>query len=86
VELDDPIASRVRASMSDDQRKDADKAVREAVMSSDVSTYAFAPRMSYVPKDFASADAAFWHPKPDMAMKPKPKKRAPKPPPPPPGN
>jgi hypothetical protein len=86
AELDDPIASRVRAAMSDDQRKDADKAVRETVMSTDVSTYAFAPRMSYVPKDFASADAAFWNPKPDMAMKPKPKKRATKPPPPPPAN
>jgi hypothetical protein len=86
AELDDPIGQRVRAAMSDDQKKDADKAVREAVMSSDVSTYAFAPRMSYVPKDFASADAAFWNPKPDVAMKLKPKKRAPKPPPPPPAN
>jgi len=86
AELDDPIAQRVRAIMSDDQRKDADKLVREAIMSTEVSTYAFVPRMSYVPKDFASADAAFWRPKPDMAMKPKPKKRAPKPPPPPPAN
>jgi len=28
-----------------------------------VGTYAFAPRLSYVPKEFASADAAFWNPK-----------------------
>jgi len=86
AELDDPIGQRVRAVMSDDQKKEADKSVREAIMSSDVSTYAFAPRMSYVPKSMADVDPAFWNPKPDMAMKPKPKKRAPKPPPPPPAN
>lgn len=84
AELDDQIGQKVRAAMSDDQRKDADKAVREAVMSSEVSTYAFAPRMSYVPKDFSSDDPAFWTPKPETTAKPKPKKRAPKPPPPPP--
>lgn len=80
AELDDQIGQKVRAAMSDDQRKDADKAVREAVMTSEVSTYAFAPRMSYVPKEFASRDAAFWHPKPEPSPKPKPKRRAAKPP------
>jgi hypothetical protein len=84
AELDDPIAQRVRAGMSDDQRKDVDKLVREAIMSSEVSTYAFVPSMSYVPKNFASGDPTFWNPKPEMAVKPKPKKRAPKPPSPPP--
>ncbi len=82
AELDDPIGQRVRAAMSDDQRKDADKSVRESVMSSEVSTYAFAPRMSYVPKSMADVDPAFWNPKPEMAPKPKPKRRAPKTPPP----
>ncbi len=79
AEMDDPIGMKVRAGMSEDQRKEADKAVREAVMSSDVSTYAFAPSMSYVEKEFIAADPAFWGAKPAMAVKPKPKKRAPKP-------
>jgi hypothetical protein len=83
AELDDPIGQRVRAAMSDDQRKDADKTVREAVMSSEVSTYAFAPQMSYVPKEMADVDPAFWNPKPVMPPRPMQKKRAPKPPPPP---
>jgi hypothetical protein len=86
AELDDPIGQRVRAAMTDDQKKDADKAVREAVISSEVSTYAFAPSMSYLPKEFAAMDPDFWTPKPQMAVKPKPKKRAPKPPAPPPAN
>ncbi|MEK6280941.1 MAG: hypothetical protein AABN95_11365 [Acidobacteriota bacterium] len=86
AELDDPIGVRVRAAMSDDQKKDADKAVRDAIMSSETSAYAFAPGMSYVEKGFASADPTFWTPKPQTAMKLKPRKRAPKPPPPPPAN
>ena len=77
AEMDNPIGMKVRAAMSDDQRKDADKAVREAIMSSEISTYAFTPGMSYVDKEFAMMDAAFWAPKPQMAVKPKPRKRTP---------
>ena len=79
AEFDDPIAMRVRASMGDDTRKDADKAVSEAVLSSEISTYAFAPDMSYVEKEFAAADPGFWNPKPAMMAKPKPKKKMAKP-------
>lgn len=86
AEMDEQIGMKVRAAMTDDQRKDADKAAREAILSSETSTYAFAPGMSYVDKEFASADPGFWTPKPQMAIKPKPRKRAPKPPPPPPAN
>ena len=85
-ELDDPIGQRVRAGMTDDQRKDADKSVREAVMSSETSAYAFAPSMSYMPKEFMAKDSDFWTPKPQMAAKPKPRKRTPKPPAAPPAN
>ncbi|MFZ0062329.1 MAG: hypothetical protein WAL47_09855 [Pyrinomonadaceae bacterium] len=85
-EMDEPIGMKVRAAMSDDQKKDADKMYGEAVMSSETSTYAFAPRMSFVSKEFAAADPAFWHPPMEMAAKPKPKKRAPKAPPTPPAN
>jgi hypothetical protein len=74
AEMDSPIGMKVRAAMSDDQRKDADKAVREAIMSTENSTYAFAPSMSYVEKEFAAMDSNFWSPKPQMAVKPKPRK------------
>ncbi|MEP6568417.1 MAG: hypothetical protein ABJC10_01480 [Acidobacteriota bacterium] len=79
AELDDPIGMRVRASMSDDQKKDADKAVSDAVMSSDVSTYWMTPSMSYVDKAMADGDPAFWNPKPMMMAKPKPKRKMTKP-------
>ena len=74
AEMDNAPGMRVRAAMSDDQRKDADKAVREAIMSSEVSTYAFAPSMSYVHREFAARDSAFWSPKPQTAVRPKPRK------------
>jgi len=79
-ELDDPAAMRVRAAMSDNMRKDADKTVSDTVMSSDTSTYWLTPEMSYVEKEFAALDPAFWNPKPEpVAAKPKPRKRTPKP-------
>jgi hypothetical protein len=76
AEFDDPIPRKVRAAMGDDMKKDADKAVRETTNSSEASIYAFAPRMSYVDKDMAAVDPAFWNPKPTMATEAKPKKRA----------
>jgi hypothetical protein len=85
-EFDNPIGRKVREAMGDDMRKDADKAVGEAIMSSDTNLYAFMPSMSYVAKEFAAGDPDFWQPKATMAVKPKPKKRAPKPPPQPPAN
>jgi hypothetical protein len=86
AEFDEGINMKVRAAMSDDQRKDADKMYGEAVMSTDVSTYAFAPRMSFVSKEFAAADPGFWHPEAQVAAKPKMKRRVPKAPAPPPAN
>ncbi|MEP6743011.1 MAG: hypothetical protein ABJB61_10975 [bacterium] len=79
-EMDDPITMRVRAAMSDDTRKEADKILGDAVMSSDVSTYWMTPEMSYVEKEFAAVDPGFWNPKPEpVATKPKPRKRVAKP-------
>jgi hypothetical protein len=78
-EMDDPVGMRVRAAMGDDMRKEADKTVSDAVMSSDSSTYWLTPEMSYVEKEFAAVDPAFWNPKPEpVAAKPKPRKRTPK--------
>jgi hypothetical protein len=79
-ELDEPLNMRVRAAMSDDTRKDADRSYADAVMSSESSTYGLTPEMSYVQKEFAAADPTFWNAKPEpVAAKPKPRKRTPKP-------
>ncbi len=78
AELDTPINMRVRAAMSDDMRKDADKTYSDTVMSSDTSTYWMTPEMSYVEKEFAAVDPGFWNPKPEpVAVKAKPRKRKP---------
>lgn len=77
--LDEQIPMKVRAAMSDDMKKDADKASADAIMSTESSIYWFSPDMSYVEKDFAAGDPAFWNPKPAMMAKPKPKRRMPKP-------
>ncbi|MDQ2977050.1 MAG: hypothetical protein M3R69_16770 [Acidobacteriota bacterium] len=87
AEMDVPTAMRVRAAMSDDTKKDADKAASDAIISSENSTYWINPNMSYVPPPMAAGDPAFWNPKPEpIAVKPKPKPRPRKPatPPPPP--
>ena len=75
-ELDAQVNTRVRAAMSEDMRKDADKTYNDAVMSSETSTYWMTPEMSYVEKEFAAVDPSFWNPKPEpVAAKPKPRKR-----------
>jgi hypothetical protein len=75
AEMDEAIPRKVRAAMGDDMKKDADKAVRETIMSQDASIYAFAPRMSYVGKEMAAVDPAFWNPKPITAAEPRPRRR-----------
>ena len=75
-ELDDPIGMRVRAAMSNDERKDIDKDAGEIYLSSETSTYAFAPAMSYVDKIYASGDPAFWNPKQVPMSKPKPRRKS----------
>ena len=79
AEYDLRIGPRVREAMSDDQKKKADKLAGEAIMFTETSIYAFNPRMSYVSKELAAGDPAFWNPKPEMVTKPKPKKRVAKP-------
>ena len=74
AELDEQITMKVRAAMSDDMKKDADKAAADAIMSSETSTYWLTPGMSYVDKSFTAGDPTFWNPKPAMVAKPKPRK------------
>lgn len=75
AEYDLRIGPRVREAMTEDQRKKADKMASETVVFSETSVYALNPQMSYVPRDFASGDPAFWNPKPQAPAMPK---RAPK--------
>lgn len=88
AEMDQQINMKVRAAMSEETRKEADKTASDAVMSSETSTYWLTPSMSYVDKDFIAGDPAFWTPKAEAIAKPKPKRRTPKPtaPPTPPAN
>jgi hypothetical protein len=74
AEYDLRIGPRVREAMSDDQKKKADKMANETIVFSETSVYAFAPQLSYVPKDFAAGDPSFWNPKPE-APKPTPRKK-----------
>ena len=78
ADLDENTGMKMRAAMSDDTKKDADKAASDAIMSSENSTYWMTPARSYVEKDFAAGDPTFWNPKPMMA-KPKPRKKITKP-------
>jgi hypothetical protein len=78
-ELDQNVGAKVRAAMSDDMKKAADKANADAVIISEGATYAFEPSMSYVPKEMAARDPGFWNPKPEkpaMMMKKRVKKPA----------
>ena len=68
AEMDQQVGAKVRAAMSDDMRKSADKTSSDAVMLSESSVYAFDPNMSYVPEDMAAQDPTFWNPKPRTAV------------------
>jgi hypothetical protein len=66
-EFDQNVGAKVRAAMSDDMKKAADKASADAVITSESATYAFEPSMSYVAKETAAQDPGFWNPKPEKA-------------------
>ena len=85
AEYDARIGVKVRESMSEDQRKKADKMAADTIMTSETSIYAMNPQMSYMTKEFIAADPAFWTPKAPVAVKPKPKPKKPAPAPPPAG-
>lgn len=79
AEYDQRTGPRVREAMSDDQKKKADKLVGESVMFTETSVYAFNPQMSYVSKEMAAGDPAFWTPKPIVAPRPRPRRPAARP-------
>jgi hypothetical protein len=69
------IGARVRAAMSDEQKKKADKTAGEVILNTETSVYAFTPQMSYVPKEMVARDPGFWGPKTQEAAMSKPRKR-----------
>lgn len=79
AEYDLRIAPRVRAAMTEDQQKKADKMISESVMVTESNVYAFNPRMSYVSKEMAAGDPSFWNPKPITMPRPRPRKPMAKP-------
>jgi hypothetical protein len=62
--------------LGDEGIKMNEKAASEAYISVESTVYGFSPRMSYVPKEWEEADAAFWKPKPMNVAKAAPKKPA----------
>jgi hypothetical protein len=69
------MAKALQAAMGDENRKKRLKLLSDSVITSEVSIYAFSPKMSYVSKEFAKAGGEdFWSPKEMVAMKPPPKK------------
>ena len=75
AEYDMRLGPKVRAAMTDDERKKADKITSEGVIVTDTSVYAFNPSMSYLPTQFTARDAAFWNPTPEPVAKPRATKR-----------
>lgn len=78
AELDpNPAVGRaVQDALGEDNAKKRQKLLAESVMSTDTSIYAFSPRMSYVPKEWAKTGGDFWAPKPPPRPRPSAKKPA----------
>jgi hypothetical protein len=62
--------------MGEDGGRKMEKIASEAYISEESTIYAFSPSMSYVPKEWEDADAAFWKPKAQTVAK-APMKKAP---------
>ncbi len=81
-ELDAAMAGQSAAlkALGEENGKKVLQFLSEGVISNESSIYEFNPRMSYVTKEFASADPDFWNPKPKQAAQPAPaaKKENPK--------
>ncbi|MFY9607226.1 MAG: hypothetical protein WAU45_01265 [Blastocatellia bacterium] len=78
AELDpNPTVGRaVQEALGEENAKKRQKLLADSVMSSETSIYAFSPRMSYVPKEWAKTGGDFWAPKPPPPPRPPAKKPA----------
>jgi hypothetical protein len=57
-------AKTIQDAMGQDNDKKRQKLLADSVISTETSIYAFSPKMSYVPKEFAMVGGEFWTPKP----------------------
>ncbi|HSF22710.1 MAG TPA: hypothetical protein VLE20_00680 [Blastocatellia bacterium] len=78
AELDpNPAVGRaVQEALGEENAKKRQKLLADSVISTDTSIYAFSPRMSYVPKEWAKTGGEFWTPKPPPMPRPLAKKPA----------
>jgi hypothetical protein len=63
----DPNPARAKAiqdAMGEENNKKRQKLLADSVISAETSVYAFSPKMSYVPKEWAKIGGEFWTPKP----------------------
>jgi len=67
-------AKAIQDAMGEDNNKKRQKLLADSVISAETTIYAFSPKMSYVPKEWAKAGGEFWTPKsaPKLAAAKKP--------------
>ncbi len=70
------MGKAVQDAMGEDNTKKRQKLLAESVISTETSIYAFSPKMSYVPKEWAKTGGDFWTPKPPPPPRPAAKKPA----------
>jgi len=63
------IGKAVQDALGEENSKKRQKLLSEAVISSETTIYAFSPKMSYVPKEWAKTGGDFWTPKPPPVAK-----------------
>jgi hypothetical protein len=64
------VGKAVQDALGEDNAKKRQKLLAESVISTETSIYAFSPRMSYVPKEWAKTGGDFWTPKPPPPPRP----------------
>ena len=70
------MAKAVQDALGEDNAKKRQKLLADSVISTETSVYAFSPKMSYVPKEWAKTGGDFWTPKPPPPPRPAAKKPA----------
>lgn len=68
------MGKAVQDALGEDNAKKRLKLIGDSVISTETTIYAFSPKMSYVPKEFAKTGGDFWTPKPPPPPKPVAKK------------
>ena len=64
------LAKAIQDALGEDNAKKRQKLLADAVISTETTIYAFSPRMSYVPKEWAKTGGEFWSPKPLLPPRP----------------